>query len=381
MTSIPVPHAGASPGTHALVIGVSDYPFADGPDASSLGKSFELHNLTTAARSASEVAAWLLNEYINPGVPLASLRVLLSPVPGESIHPDIAAHLNDPAPATRAAVEAELRQFRNDCRQNLQSAAFVYIAGHGIQLNKRGAVVLLHDFGDPEHVAELQGAIDVVGCHDGMEENEIAQTQIWFCDACRQDPPIAQRFERLEGALTLSEGLGQVSASPLFLASSSRQNAFAEIGGTSIFSQALLWALRGAAAAGPDDHCDKWHVGTTQLIRTLPLTVKNILADYGEDQSVDVTGRVLEMVAQRFTDPPPVDILVNLRPEDAQPPPMAELLFNAKRPPLNVPMNGRSGTGDRRVSTCSASWLNPRSCSTRRGFSTSLLRHASMSSR
>jgi hypothetical protein len=214
-----------------------------------------------------------------------------------------------------------------------------------------------------------------------MEENEIAQTQIWFCDACRQDPPIAQRFERLEGALTLSEGLGQVSASPLFLASSSRQNAFAEIGGTSIFSQALLWALRGAAAAGPDDHCDKWHVGTTQLIRTLPLTVKNILADYGEDQSVDVTGRVLEMVAQRFTDPPPVDILVNLRPEDAQPPPMAELLFNAKRPPLNVPMNGRSGTGDRRVSTCSASWLNPRSCSTRRGFSTSLLRHASMSSR
>jgi hypothetical protein len=140
MTSIPVPHAGASPGTHALVIGVSDYPFADGPDASSLGKSFELHNLTTAARSASEVAAWLLNEYINPGVPLASLRVLLSPVPGESIHPDIAAHLNDPAPATRAVVEAELRQFRKDCRQNLQNAAFVYIAGHGIQLNKRGAV-------------------------------------------------------------------------------------------------------------------------------------------------------------------------------------------------------------------------------------------------
>ena len=67
--------------------------------------------------------------------------------------------------------------------------AFVYIAGHGIQLNKRGAVVLLNDFGDPDHATELQGAIDVVGCHDGMEENGIAQNQIWFCDAagkCRR---------------------------------------------------------------------------------------------------------------------------------------------------------------------------------------------------
>jgi len=154
MTSIPVPHPDASPGTHALIIGVSDYPFADGPNASALGASFELENLTTAARSASEVAAWLRNEYCNPDVPLASLRVLLSPAAGESIHPDIAADLSGPAPATRAAVEAELRQFRYDCRRNPQNAAFVYIAGHGIQLNKRGAVVLLHDFGDPTHLNE-----------------------------------------------------------------------------------------------------------------------------------------------------------------------------------------------------------------------------------
>jgi hypothetical protein len=280
----------------------------------------------------------LRNEYCNPDVPLASLRVLLSPAAGESIHPDIAAHLNGPAPATRAAVEAELRQFRDDCRKNPQNAAFVYIAGHGIQLNKRGAVVLLHDFGDPEHVTELQGAVDVVRCHDGMDENGIAQNQIWFCDACRQEPAVARRFERLEGALALSEGLGQVSASPLFLASSARQNAFAETDGTSIFSRALLWALRGGGAAGPDNHCDMWHVGTTQLIQALPQKVKSILADYAEEQNVDVTGRVLEMVAQRFTDPPPVDIVVNLRPEDAQPPPIAELLFDGKEPPLNVSM-------------------------------------------
>jgi hypothetical protein len=338
MTSIPVSCPDAIPGTHALVIGVSDYPFADGPYASALGASFELQNLTTAARSASDVAAWLLNEYCNPDAPLASLRVLLSPAEGESIHPDIAVHLNGPAPARRAAVEADLGQFRSDCRNNRQNVAFVYIAGHGIQFNKRGAVVLLHDFGDPAHINELQGAIDVVGCHAGMDENGIAQTQVWFCDACRQEPAIARRFERLEGALTLSEGIGQVSASPLFLASSSRENAFAEIGGTSIFSQALLWALRGGGAAGPDkDICGQWHVGTTKLIRVLPPKVTSILADHAVDQHVDVAGRVLEVVAQRFTAPPPVDVVVNLRPEDAQPPPTAQVRFNATEPPLDVP--------------------------------------------
>ena len=338
MTSIPVPWRGFVPGTHALVIGVSDYPFADGPHPSALGASCGLRNLTTAARSASDVAAWLLNEYCNPDAPLASLRVLLSPSQGESIHPDIAARLSGPAHATRAAVEAELAQFRSDCRHNPRNVAFVYIAGHGIQLNKRGAVVLLHDFGDPAHLNELQGAIDVVGCHAGMDENGIAQTQVWFCDACRQQPAMARWFERLEGALTLSEGIGQVSASPLFLASSSRQNAFAEINGTSIFSQALLWALRGGGAAGPDNNCDKWHVGTAQLIRVLPPKVMSILADHAEDQHVDVAGRVLEVVAQRFTRPPLVDIVVNLRPEDAQPSPTAQLRFGGTDPPLDVPM-------------------------------------------
>jgi hypothetical protein len=338
MTSIPVPAEGATPGTHALIIGVSDYPFADGPNPSAVGQSFGLVNLTSAARSASEVAAWLLNEYRNPDAPLASLRVLLSPSMNESIHPDIDALLPDgPAPAIRANVDAEVGAFRNACRENENNVGFVYVAGHGIQLNKRGAVVLLHDFGDPAYANELHGAIDVAGCHAAMDQFAIAQKQVWFCDACRQLPDVARRFERLAGAFTLSERIGQVQASPLFLASSTRENAFAEIGGTSIFCQSLLWALRGAGAVGPDETCPEWHVGTTQLIKTLPNRVRRLVADHGEEQHVDVAGRVLEMAAQRFAAPPDVDIVVDLRPPDATPAPTAQLLFNAAQPPLDVP--------------------------------------------
>ena len=72
--------------THAFVVGVSHYPFLDGPEATPLGEQLGMANLSSAARSASEVAAWLLGEYRCPEAPLASVRLLLSPVDGESLH-------------------------------------------------------------------------------------------------------------------------------------------------------------------------------------------------------------------------------------------------------------------------------------------------------
>jgi hypothetical protein len=198
-------------------------------------------------------------------------------------------------------------------------------------------VVLLHDFGDPAGLNELSGAIDVVGCHAGMDSAGVARNQLWFCDACRQAPEVARLFEQLEGALTLSQGLGTVQASPLFLASSTRENAFAHVGGTSVFSQALLWALRGNAAVGPDEFSPEWHVGTTQLIRSLPARVTAALAEHGAEQQVDVQGRPLEVVAQRFAEPPGLDVVVELDPDNLLPVPTAELFFNADQPVAVAP--------------------------------------------
>jgi hypothetical protein len=80
------------PGTHALVIGVSSYPHVTGgTDPTPLGESFQLQQLSTAARSASEFAGWLLNEYHNERAPLKSLRVLLSPSATETLNPAVQA--------------------------------------------------------------------------------------------------------------------------------------------------------------------------------------------------------------------------------------------------------------------------------------------------
>jgi hypothetical protein len=272
------------PGTHALVVGVSHYPYLSGPMASPFGQNFGMEDLTSAASSASDVAAWLLEEYSNPDAPLASLRVLLSPTPGETINEGVAARLPAQHAAMRDAVEADLMAFRTASKVP-GNVAFVYAAGHGIQLTKRGAILLLEDFANEGRV-ELYGAIDVVGCHDGLDGDEYAANQFWFVDACRQLPPVARMFEALEsGVLSLPVPLGEADCSPLYLASTSRDVAFADVGGTTLFSQALLAALRGAAAAGPEnDQALGWHVPAGRLGDVVKERVAALAAAKGEEQ-------------------------------------------------------------------------------------------------
>src|SRR4030042_794816 len=164
-----IPEDLTQPGTHALIIGVSAYlHFEDGPAPTPTGIEFEMEQLSAAARSASEFAAWLLKDYKCDRAPLRSLRVLLSPSAGEVIHPDIAARLNGDFSATLANVRTALAEFRNACNTNTDNVGIVYIAGHGVQLTKHGAIVLLHDFGANAFLFKLEGAIDMAGGHAAL---------------------------------------------------------------------------------------------------------------------------------------------------------------------------------------------------------------------
>lgn len=312
------PAAGAPTGTHAFIVGVSAYPFADGPDATARGAESGIANLTCAARSASEIAAWLLREYHNPDAPLASLRILLSPVDGEQINPYVSERMGGAvAPATRSAVETDFPAFKEDCRSNPDNVAFVYIAGHGWQLTSRGAVVLLHDFAI-DGKDYLYGAIDVVECQDRMDEDGNAHHQVWFSDACRETPDALYQYAKLSGAYQPGEkGSGTVDSTALLLSASERAAAWATIGETTIFCQALLAALRGEAGEGPSGKCAEWHVPVTALEPYLQRKTKELLAGRAASR-VDIGGRPLEFVLHRFEQPPHVDIEVNLDPFEAQ---------------------------------------------------------------
>ncbi len=228
-------------------------------------------NLSSAARSASEVVAWLLNEHHFPDAPLKDVRVLLSPVDGEVLHPDVVAKLGgQPAPATRETVRKEFTAFKDACAENTANRAFVFLTGHGIQLSSRGAILLLEDFATPEDGDLLFGAMDVMGCHGSMWETGQADHQVWFSDACRQRPEIVKRFESVTGAWKPGDTKGgDVAATPILLSSGAREQAFADPQGLTLFTDALLWGLRGAGVVGSDTVCPQWHVSTERLSKVL----------------------------------------------------------------------------------------------------------------
>ena len=316
------------PGTHALVIGVSHYTYLSGPGTSEFGGQFGLGDLTSAARSASEVVAWLLNEYHNPGAPLASLRVALSPTEGETLADGVPGRLPRDHAATRDAVERDLIAFQNACHAP-GNVGFVYVAGHGIQLTKRGAIVLLEDFADPGR-AKMSGAIDMVGSHEGLNGTEYAANQFWFVDACRQVPAIARKFENLQGnVLTMEEPPGKAEHSPMFLASASRDLAFAEVGGLTLFSQAMLAALRGAAAVGPEEKLGLgWHVSAARLGEVVQERVAELAKAKSEDQSVEPVGWPGRAVVHRFVEPPSVRVVLSLEPSLAADHATVSMLFD-----------------------------------------------------
>ena len=338
MTLIQGPAFGAdTPVTHALVVGVSHYPYLSGPEASAFGTDFGMVDLTSAANSASGIAAWLLGEFSRPERPLATLRVLLSPAEGETLHPALVAAMGEPTPATREAVEDAFAAFKADCKANPDNFAFVYIAGHGVQLTTSASVVLLQDFAHPDHGEELIGAIDVAGCHRGLSGGSYPNHQIWFADACRQVPAVARRFESMLGALSASKPVGDVEASALILAAGPRETAFAEVDGTSLFSQALLWALRGGSAEPSRDSDTGWWVRAGTLGQDLQDRIDLLTAAHAVRQQVEPMGRIAPVVVQRFPGPPECEVEVTLEPPDAAPPPSVHVLLNGDQ---EIPLQG-----------------------------------------
>lgn len=316
-----IPDDTSAPGTHALVIGISAYRhLAGGTQPTPAGIETGMQQLRSAARSASDVAQWLqARPYRAPLPPLRSLRVLLSPGEGEVI----ADGYRDPDAlrATRTHVEQALAGFWQVCRAHRDNHAIVYVAGHGIQLNKTGAVLLLEDFAAPERLQRLWGALDLAALQLAFNSAEAPRHQFWFVDACRQLPAVARQFENLlGGALSLDvPRLGSAESSLLLLSAITGTAAYGLPGGRSLFAEALLQTLSdGAAAEGPnDDLPDHWHVSVNGLLATLPKRVREAARLLGREQSLEAAGMPLPAVFHVYPEIPKAQLTVSLQPEAA----------------------------------------------------------------
>jgi hypothetical protein len=312
------PAIGANPGVHALVIGVSAYPFlADG--ATAVPDPWGMGQLTSTAASAFKMFEWLKRTAKQLPVPLATCRVLLSPSAQESSLKGVADE------ATVNNVLAAANDWRKDAGTNRDNVTFFYFAGHGVQRTKEDAVMCLRDFLEPLG-SSLRNAIDLATLRAGMSPSatrpDIARTQFYFVDACRAQPTELAQFEPLETTAVFNKDLSGEDdrCSPIFYASVSNHLAAAIPGVQTMFSQALFECLEGDAgdSLGDDAQGDPmWGVSVGGLNRGLTKKVELLNRSLGGDQILTTGGQFSDATIRRLDGPPMVDVTLAVDPDTA----------------------------------------------------------------
>ena len=312
------PALGDNPGVHALVIGVSSYPFlTDG--ARAVAKPWGMGQLTSTAASAFKMFEWLKRTSAQLPVPLATCRVLLSP---SSREPHLIGAADE---ATVANVLSAANDWRNDASTNRDNVTFFYFAGHGVQRTKEDAVMCLRDFLEPLG-SSLRNAIDLATVRAGMSPSatreDIARTQFYFVDACRVRPSELSAFEPLETTAVFNKDLSGEDdrCSPIFYASVSNHAAAAIPGQQTLFNQALIECLEGDAgdSLGDDPQGDPmWGVSVGGLNRGLTKKVDLLNRRLGGDQILTTGGQFSDATIRRLDGPPLVDVTLAVDPDDA----------------------------------------------------------------
>ncbi len=184
--------------THALIVGSSHYPYLrDTPDHPK-NETFGLDELTSTATGAYRFADWLRKEYLKesldrreePVVPLASIRLLLSPTPKEMVNLGLAKEDFDDKTgtiqrATFPEVERTVLAWYDDCNRRSRDVAILYVSGHGILDGHQITRVLLEDFAETKRC--LDGSLDLRNIHEALDYAD-ARKQFVFVNACKTEP-------------------------------------------------------------------------------------------------------------------------------------------------------------------------------------------------
>jgi hypothetical protein len=262
---------------HAFVVGVSRYARLPEPDEPGDPETFELRQLSATAGTALEVVRFLKEAKDRLPVPLGTIRVLLSPTPEEQ---EAARELEADGAAfpTVDAFLAAAKEWRADAATHEENHTLFYFAGHGLQRSSENEVLVLHDFGEGAG-SKLRKSVTTGSLVGGMAPTasfpNIARRQLYFIDACRDRPDAISSYEAMQATDVFDREEPGVDnrATPQYYAAVPGERARAQPGKTTIFGDALLECLRGAA--GTRDGIDVGgHVSVGSLSRALKLVEK-----------------------------------------------------------------------------------------------------------
>ena len=297
--------------THALIVGVSTYSDLDKLPEKLKGK---LRQLNSAATAAWKVACWLRDRY-NSNSPLGTIQLLASPSSAEkAATPELGAL----PPARREDVRKALFEWKRLCQLNTNGVGILYVAGHGIACSDEQSYVLLEDFGsDP---VLLEHAVDVSIVRSGMLEEDIAQNQLYFVDACRIPMAAFKEFRNLGQGILLpgSTTTEDRRCSPVYFSAAPGTESYGEAKVGTVFSQALIQCLDQCAAREPQAEGEPWHVTTSSLEEALESRVQALAKERRIKQTVVAGGQRRTETIHTYKTPPEVPVSIRLRPDEAQ---------------------------------------------------------------
>jgi len=323
-----------APGTHALIIGVGDYPYLLGGVNEVPHSPFGLGQLTSSPVSAQAVCDWMLAEgsYLgsvdaglkNTGAPLSTVDLLLTQAPG-------AAPVGGNIPTFDNIVTA-VDNWIARCNQNEGNVAFIYLCGHGLKL--RDLVFLASDFGDPALAVSSawRRTISLDSIRLGMRKCN-AMFQFMFFDCCRSYPvtftePYATGHQIFDSLMSHADNRNYVAMHSTLEGS----QAFGAPNQPSYFTKALLEGLCGFAS---ENRGSGWVVTNTSLSSAM-YRIMRFDANVSINRQLVVSEAPGEAVLHELSNAPKVKARVKCQPPASPPTAVTLTLSRAGAPPYSV---------------------------------------------
>ena len=183
------------PGVYALVVGVSAYAFLEGGETAAT-ESYGLGQLVSSATTAAKVFDWLRSSFLRENLPVVWCWLLLSPTAKEreAFEKEGLTHYCEPTyDKLRIAINTWTGNIPNQSPASDVSRSFFFFSGHGVQSNRKAALLPSNYLDTTMGNPDLQNCIGVPDLKDWMEESPVAE-HIALLDACRNEfSPLASK--------------------------------------------------------------------------------------------------------------------------------------------------------------------------------------------
>ncbi len=284
------------PDLHVLIAGVSTYQNLPKQNDPLTPESFGMRQLSSTALTKYKIYRWLLDHQQNFPVPLATCRLLLSPSPDEvAVEPGLKG-LAEPCTLNNFLVAAN--DWRTDASSHQENVTFFYFAGHGVQRTKDDSVLLLEDF-DGRIGGLLRNAVDTNNIFKGMAKSNtypnMAQTQLYFIDACRDFLSAFKNFE-------------PESTTPVFRV---------QLSGEDKRTAPIFYANGDAGELKEVNGQERWHISVHSLNAALETKIDDWNKTLGAQQDFILGGLVANTPTHFLDLTPLVEIVLEVVPLDA----------------------------------------------------------------